>query len=53
MGRGKPTVGWGRVPRAGRVRRDEVEGSGGGGGQMEELEEQEGRKQKINKNSRR
>ena len=51
MGRGKPTVGWARVPRAGRVRRDEVEGRGGGGGQTEELEEQEGRKQKINKSS--
>ena len=51
MGRGKPTVGWGRVPRAGRVRRDEVEGRGGGREQTEELEEQEGRKQKINKSS--
>ena len=29
MGGGKPTVGWGRVPRAGRVRRDEVEGAEG------------------------
>lgn len=51
LGLGKPTVGWGRVPRAGRVRRDEVEGSGGGREQTEELEEQEGRKQKINKSS--
>lgn len=52
MGRDKPKVGRGRVGlgcRVGRVLWDGVEWGGVGREEREEPEEQEGRKQKINK----